>query len=139
MCDKMTQKKGQLFRIIPLYSALYLDNRDILKLLLTHGADVSAISSGDMTPLMDALTLTSGAQIEVIELLLAHRAKATINTITDPYGVSPLFYAVNYGRKNLAELLLTHGDQVDAKNAKDHETKPERSRMIHAANYSHTK
>jgi len=78
----------------------------VAKLLLERGADVSATSSDEMTPLQFA---TLGGHELMARLLLKHGADVSAQ---DKAGASPLQDAATSGRGAMVRLLLAHGASV---------------------------
>jgi cytohesin len=97
----------------PLCLAARLGRKDVVELLLAHGAAV--YPSGDaakwgITP----LNLASNSA--VAELLLAHGASVNSRTEWgDSKGWTPLHYAAGAGRKDVVEVPLAHGADVNAR------------------------
>jgi ankyrin repeat protein len=87
-------------------SAAFRGRKDVVEVLLAHGANVNAAdNTHGWTPLSDAVMK---GHKDVVEVLLAHGANVNA---ADKDGRTPLFGAVN---KELVEVLLAHG--VNAKN-----------------------
>lgn len=84
--------------------------KDVVELLLAHGADANAKDNGGKTPLFYAAIRGNKA---VVELLLAHGADANAK---ENEGWTPLLWASSGDHKDVVELLLAHGADVNAKN-----------------------
>ena len=117
----------------PLHRAAYGDHLDLAELLLTHKADVNAIDKYGNTPLHSAvsqdhkdmaeLLLTNGADVNakahkgttplqwVLGWLLPD--KFGVNTKTGK-GTTPLHWAAIKDYKDMAELMLANGAEVNA-------------------------
>lgn len=90
-----------------LHSAVYDNNKEMVELLITNGADVNKANNDGWTPLYCAVW---NNRKEIAELLIAKGAdvnKATINSRT------PLHSAVYNNSKEIVELLLLHGADVN--------------------------
>jgi|WetSurMetagenome_2_1015567.scaffolds.fasta_scaffold32982_3 ankyrin repeat protein len=99
----------------PLHLAAASGHKDIVELLLAHGADVNAIDGDDgWTPLHWA---ANGGHKDAAELLLAN--KADINA-KDGYGRTPLYYAAGNKRINKGE--VRWDDNIDSPVAIDGNT-----------------
>lgn len=95
----------------PLHQAAAADgeHRDIVELLLTHKADVNAADKQSLTPLHYALLADNPG---VALTLLRHGADPNVKDNTA--GHTPLILAVSKGYKQVTELLLVHGADVNA-------------------------
>lgn len=100
---------------------------NIFKLLLNHGADVNAKGKDGWTPLHLAVR-SPWSSIEIVKLLLEKgsdiHAKATYSPDYSPGGFSPgkitsgftpIILAAQSGRKEIVELLLDYGANVNDK------------------------
>ena len=76
---------------------------EMVKLLLSRGADVNAADGNKSTPLEQAV---KNKHLEIARILLDHNADP--NIVTNE-GYSPLGWAVGAARVDLATLLLDHG------------------------------
>ena len=94
-------------KLTPLHEAAGGGHKDIVALLLAHGADVNARDVGGRTPLHEA---AAGGHKDIVALLLAHGADANARDIN---GRTPLFDA---GRADVMEALLAGGSDIAAKN-----------------------
>ena len=86
----------------PLHATAYRDNAAFAKLLLTHKADVNALSDGT-TPLLEA---ASQGSPELIEVLIANGADVNAR---DKAGVTALSRSFGNIHKETSEVLRTHG------------------------------
>jgi len=105
----------------PLYSAVNYGRKDVIKLLLEHGADVNAREEKyNWCPLHVAVHTRFGPlgvdneknRSEVLDLLV--KFGADVNAKEGSNGWLPLHVACLAGRKNLAEILLDGGADVNA-------------------------
>ena len=100
--------------LTPLHKAAYAGKKEIAELLLANGADVDGLWGRDgsrvsSTPLLYAV---DSDDVEMVELLLAH--KATVNAPSRSFkkGWTPLDFAEHRSSKHAAEIaavLRTHG------------------------------
>ena len=93
----------------PLHIAAADGRKEVVELLLAHGADVNARNGNGHTPLSS--TAYPGCR-DVAELLLTHGADVNAK---DDVGETPLHNAATTGQKDAAELFLAHGADVNAK------------------------
>jgi ankyrin repeat protein len=91
-------------------------NENMVKLLLSKGAEVDAKDDDGMTPLHMAAWKGEKA---VVALLLSHGAEVNAG---NKHGTTPLHYAADFDgykdladRKGVVELLVSHGAEVNAK------------------------
>jgi ankyrin repeat protein len=87
----------------PLLLAVQHGTKDMVELLLAHGADVNSSGKFDLTALHFAKSS------EMAEVLLAHGANVNAR---DSIGSTPLHDASN---RDVAEVLLAHGADINAK------------------------
>lgn len=92
----------------PLHFAVIRSHKDVVELLIARGADLNTRDKNDMAPMDYAL---ESANKELVKFLL--EKKAAIDT-KERYGAR-LHTAARLGRKSVAELLLSLGADVDAK------------------------
>jgi ankyrin repeat protein len=102
-------------RRTPLHSAVqeYWSDRDIIDLLIEHGAAVDARDSREITPLLLAASMGNAS---IIPALLRHGADARA---CDVHRNTPLHYLESFrddGDHEVAKLLLEHGADVNAAN-----------------------
>jgi ankyrin repeat protein len=93
----------------PLHVAAYSGRKDVAEYLLANAAVVNARDDSGRTPLHSAAV---DDEKDTAELLIAN--KADVNA-RDNAGETPL-HAAAHGR-NVAQLLLAHGAEVDARNS----------------------
>ena len=98
----------------PLHRAALVGNCELIQVLLEYGVDVNARDKSGETPLAYA---TRG-QLRPVRLLLDHGADPNAQaTRHSPYSLTtPLHRALNYGRIEIARLLLERGASVEVKN-----------------------
>lgn len=94
----------------PLHLALRNENREIIRLLIDHGADVNAPRTDGWTPLN---TAAHHGQSDVIELLISKGADVKV------YDSEPLRTAITQGRYDAARIMIKHGANVSGKNPYD--------------------
>lgn len=92
--------------------------RDLLELLIAKGADVKATNEAGQTPLHRVAMITRlDKRIErAAEVLLAHGAEVDAKDKSG-YGNTPLHFAVQSGNKELVDLLVAKGADIEAKNS----------------------
>lgn len=102
----------------------------LVRLLLDHGADVTARNGSDRTPLQEAVMYTRLSNMRpnttVIQLLLDHGAQ--INAC-DTSGWTPLHEAAFYDKHDLALMLLKNDANADAKAAESDPAYPSNPKM----------
>lgn len=103
--------------LTPLQLAVQSDNKQIVKALLSHKADVNA--RGDYSGHSPLHWAIKPGNQEMVESLLAH--KADVNA-KNKEGHTPLHMAANYADKTVVELLLARGAEVNAQD--DHGMTP---------------
>ncbi len=94
--------------ILPLHMAASFGNNEIVELLIRHGADVNAIVEGK-TALSWAV---SEGHADVVKQLL--EAKANPNARNSSDDILSLHLAAHFGHKDIVDLLLMYGAEVDA-------------------------
>lgn len=100
-------------KVTPLYSASRNGDLATVKLLLINGANVNKLAINGLSPLH---TACKHGHFAVIQELLAHRAH--INQKREDDGMTPLLIAVQIGRKDIVDLLLCNGADVNEANKK---------------------
>ncbi|KAF4333667.1 ankyrin repeat [Fusarium beomiforme] len=90
----------------PLFWAATRGHKDIVELLLKHGAPASSKDRSNLTPLHIAVT---GGHKEIVSLLLEHSAPIEAKA---SYGDTPLIRAIQANSKEIVQLLLEHGASV---------------------------
>ncbi|HEV8717725.1 MAG TPA: ankyrin repeat domain-containing protein, partial [Candidatus Binatia bacterium] len=101
---------GNLKDITPLHLAAYMGHRDVVEVLLSHGAEKEAKDSHGRTPLH--FTSFWDHTVEAAERLLVHGSEADAREET---GATPLHLAVIKSHKPVVKLLLDYGADVNAK------------------------
>jgi quinoprotein dehydrogenase-associated probable ABC transporter substrate-binding protein len=87
----------------PLHHALVRRSEPMIKLLLDHGASVSAIDRDGWSPLMTAAWADDGA---AVRLLVAHKGDPSF---VGPGNLTPLAIALEYGKDAAAVALVESG------------------------------
>ncbi|XP_025081785.1 uncharacterized protein LOC112556729 [Pomacea canaliculata] len=99
-----------LLNVSALHLACIYGHLNIVNSLLSHGAEVNATDPRDsFTPLHFA---TLSGQAQIIKSLIDN--KAELNRV-DSKGFSSLCYACNRGQKEVVDILLSHGANVNIK------------------------
>lgn len=93
-----------VFGYTPLHEAISSKNADILRLLLTYGGQVDALSNGRYTPLHIAASI---GDAECIRVLLENNASLTL---VDEFGKTPYATAQLNHRKKAGKILKTAGN-----------------------------
>jgi ankyrin repeat protein len=101
-------------------SAAYLGSEAVVSLLLERGCDPALADRNGFTPLHQA---ARGGHVEVVELLLRHRAGSApggnvVHAATVGEAVTPLHEAARWGRCDVMELLVGAGADPNARNAR---------------------
>ncbi|KAJ5683303.1 hypothetical protein N7462_006468 [Penicillium macrosclerotiorum] len=95
----------------PLTKAVLRHHLGLVRLLLSHGADITApINTTEDTLLHMAVEKST---FEMVRLLLHHGPRADF---VNQYMETPLHLAARKGRKDMAQILLEYGAQVNLKN-----------------------
>ena len=144
----------------PMHAAAYNGHRNIIELLIEHGADVNpqiklAGSFNNMTPLDFDLAYNQGQNSELLiehggitgskpdisiheaaengyhEPLKYHLIAGTDINSKDENGMTPLHLAVQHGQKEITELLIAKGADLNAKTKpKDHDSISESQKLF---------
>jgi ankyrin repeat protein len=85
------------------------NNLDCLKLLIDYGADVNAVGSNGMSPIMTA-TINGTAE----SILILALANADVNQHTFDEGLSSLHLAARHGQTQCIALLISLGSNINA-------------------------
>lgn len=96
----------------PLHHAAYRDRADLVRFLITRGADPNASAEGECVPLHMA-----AAESGVDTVLALADGGADLN-VPDDTGVTALHYATLPGRLDVVKALLDRGAAVNMKDAK---------------------
>ena len=97
----------------------YLTHVRTIKLLLTTIAAVLLVGCGESTP---DISILDAAEIGDIEAVKQHIAAGTdLNAVGGLLGWTPLHFAAAFGHKEIAELLIAKGADVNAAD-RDHYT-----------------
>jgi Ankyrin repeats (3 copies) len=99
---------------IPLHSAAYYENFEVVQKLIEYGADIDAEDRFGWTPLSWASRGHFFKDGSVHRLLLEHGAD--VNSRADDDGFTPLHRASQHGALEIVCLLLEHGADVEAVN-----------------------
>ena len=92
-----------------LEEAVNSGNKEVVELLLKHGANPNIENKNGDTPLFVA-SKSDDNKNDIVELLLKHGADP--NVINNRF-ISPILLASNRGHTDIVELLLKHGADVD--------------------------
>ena len=97
-------------RSTPLHQAVAsgAEHSDLVEVLIAHKADVNAADTNGLTPLHYATLADNG---KIAKLLLIHGAHPDIRDKVD--GNTPLIIAAGKGYKDVAEVLLANGADVN--------------------------
>lgn len=110
---KVNTVLGKSKEIYPLGLAVHVNNVEMVKLLLKHGADVNFGGEGKFVPLIGAATL---GHLEIAKLLIAYGANVNAE---NRHRMSPLHAAARGENVDMVKLLLKQGGDVNAKGADD--------------------
>ncbi|KAL9095257.1 MAG: hypothetical protein Q9165_002513 [Trypethelium subeluteriae] len=91
----------------PLFWAAARGHREVVELLLDHGARINTRDRSKLSALHIAVT---GVHKDVVSLLLDRSARMEEK---DSYGDTPLTRAIQVGSKDIVKLLLEHGARID--------------------------
>ncbi len=108
---KDVNAKDDLYGDTPLLWAAGFGHKEVVKMLITKGADVNVKAQGGWTPLHYA---AGGNDKETVELLIAKGAGVNTKNARDQ--ITPLHWAAWRGHKEVTELLITKGAGVNTKN-----------------------
>lgn len=103
---RLTSRKDNYGRT-PLFWAATRGHRDVVELLLDHGARINSKDRSRLTALHIAVT---GEHKDVVSLLLDRSARIEGKA---SYGDTPLIRAIQANSKEIIKLLLEHGARVD--------------------------
>ncbi|KAJ5710457.1 natch and ankyrin domain protein [Penicillium malachiteum] len=91
----------------PLFWAVNQGHREMVELLLNHGARVNGKDRGSLTALHNAVT---GQHKDIVILILDHGARLEDKT---EHGDTPLIRAIQAHSREIIQILLEHGARVD--------------------------
>ncbi|MGD8786095.1 MAG: ankyrin repeat domain-containing protein [Phycisphaerales bacterium] len=97
----------------PLHLASGKGHTEIVEFLLNHGADTELETCTGHTPLMFAARYARDGKYETIKTLLGHGAK--VDHKKDGDGSTALHYAAMYSGKEVMNLLISYGADVNAR------------------------
>lgn len=114
----------------PLILAVYNNNAEAVKFLISKGAKVDAQDMSGNTALMGA---TFKGYVNMVDILLSE-GKANVNQI-NANGASALIFAATFGQKEIVEKLIAEGADVTIKDsrgktAKDHAVMQENESIV---------
>jgi ankyrin repeat protein len=95
--------------LVPLHGACYGGRLEMVKFLISKGADVNARSREGSAPIVEAVAKND---VEITRYLVAHGAD--VNT-ADNNGKTPLHWAAERGRVEVARFLIQKGAKVNAR------------------------
>ena len=101
----------------PLHLASGKGHTEIVEFLLNHGADTELETCIGLTPMILAARYARDGKYETIKTLLEHGAK--VNHKEDVNGGTALHYAAMYSGKEVINLLISYGADVNAKDIMD--------------------
>jgi len=104
----------------PLHLASGKGHTEIVEFLLNHGANTELETCTGHTPMMLAAWYAVDGKYETIKTLLEHGAK--VNHKEDGDGSTALHYAAMYSGKEVINLLISYGADVNAKD--EHQITP---------------
>jgi len=95
----------------PLHIAAFRGHLEAVRLLIARGANINIRNHLGCTPLYEA---SSGFSVEIVRLL-CKQPTAQIDQVDD-HNCTPLCFAVQFGRKEIARFLIKHGATVNWQN-----------------------
>ncbi len=90
-----------------LVAASFLEKREIVEMLLNHGANIEAKDGNENT----SLQRVAWRNLEIVKLLLDRGAQVNTKNV---HGTTPLHQAANRGQTAIVDLLLDHGADINA-------------------------
>jgi ankyrin repeat protein len=99
----------------PLLMAVADENRDVIELLLDHGARADAAANGGYTVLTNAVQCNTS--LGVLDLLLDHGAKIDAQ---DQFGCTALICAVDGGKVAVVKTLIARHAHVNLRDSEGH-------------------
>ncbi len=97
------------YRLTPLHYAAINNSDGVAELLLNKGVTIDAKDKTEWTPLHWAVREN---HMKVVRLLLLGNRRADVNA-KEKDGWTPLHFAVNRDRDEVADLLLSHGAEIE--------------------------
>jgi ankyrin repeat protein len=101
-------RDAPVYDLTPLHAAADSGDLDIVRSLISHGADINALDSRGDSPLFKALR---SQKLDVVELLLKGGANVNVRNI---HNSTPLHLASLKGSLDISRLLIEHGADVVA-------------------------
>ncbi len=95
----------------PLYFAASKGDPEIVKLLISTGADINITNSDSNTPLLIAVWRKN---VETAQVLISNNADINIR---NKYNATPLLFAANGGLSDITRLLISKGADVNVQTA----------------------
>lgn len=102
----------------PLHRATFHCNENMVRFLLSKGAEVNAVNDSGMTPLEWAVGCDNDNEL-MVKLLLDNGAEVNVHRSS---GYTPLLEAISRGKEKIVKLLLDHGADVNAQKKENGET-----------------
>ena len=88
-------------------------SKEIVEILISHGADINAKDESDITPLHYA---AKNSDVQIVEFLISHGADIDAKDINDE---TPLHYAACKDRSETAKVLISNGADINAEDEYD--------------------
>jgi len=99
----------------PLHWAAHCGDPEVMQALIDCKADIDSRTDIDRTPLHETGVQNTGANgLTVVRFMLEH----SVNTNARMQGTTPLHLSSNYGRSDVALLLIEHGAQIEVKDSR---------------------
>jgi len=94
----------------PLFASIILNNTQMTKIILNHGATPNKIHNSGMTPLLYAI---KNKNFEIVKMLISKGVD--IHSSTKEGKVTPLIYATRIGNISIISLLIKSGADINEK------------------------